>query len=116
MLGERHTLIVLATTVLWATALWYLTTRWKSPLMLPLALLAAIIGTHAVLALLPLPDDLVATWGLMFSVPSGGRPIFPLVTGDYADVDWTALAPIAGDMVAVAVLAILSDSDQFDDH
>ena len=108
VLGERHTLIVLATTVLWAAALWYLTTRWKYPLMLPLALLAAIIGTHAVLALLPLPDDLVATWGLMFSVPSGGRPIFPLVTGDYADVDWTALAPIAGDMVAVAVLAILS--------
>ncbi len=108
VLGERHALIVLATTVLWAAALWYLTTRWKYPLMLPLALLAAIIGTHAVLALLPLPDDLVATWGLMFSVPSGGRPIFPLVTGDYADVDWTALAPIAGDMVAVAVLAILS--------
>ena len=76
VLGERHALIVLATTVLWAAALWYLTTRWKYPLMLPLALLAAIIGTHAVLALLPLPDDLVATWGLMFSVPSGGRPIF----------------------------------------
>ncbi len=35
-------------------------------------------------------------------------PFFPLVTGEYADVDWTALAPVAGDMVAVAVLAILS--------
>ena len=108
VLGERHTLIILATTVLWAATLWYLTTRWKHPLMLPLALLAAIIGTHAVLAALPLPQDLVATWGLMFSVPSGGRPVFPLVTGEYADVDWTALAPVAGDMVAVAVLAILS--------
>jgi sulfate permease, SulP family len=108
VLGERHTLIILATTVLWAATLWYLTTRWKHPLMLPLALLAAILGTHAVLAVLPLPDDLVATWGLMFSVPSGGRPVFPLVTGEYADVDWTALAPVAGDMVAVAVLAILS--------
>jgi sulfate permease, SulP family len=107
-LSERHTLIILATTVLWAAALWVLTTRWKHPLMLPLALLAAIIGTHVVLAALPLPEDLIATWGLMFSAPAGERPIFPLVTGDYAGVDWTALAPVAGDMVAVAVLAILS--------
>lgn len=108
VLSERHTLIILATTVLWAAALWFLTTRWKYPLILPLALLAAIIGTHAVLAVLPLPEDLVAAWGVMFSAPDAGRPIFPLVTGDYAGVDWTALAPVAGDMVAVAVLAILS--------
>jgi SulP family sulfate permease len=108
LLAERHTLLILGATVLWAAALWFLTTRWKHPLVLPLALIAAILGTHAVLAVLPLPDDQITAWALMFSLPEGGRPVFPLVTGDYALVDWTALAPVTGDMVAVAVLAILS--------
>lgn len=108
LLAERHTLLILGATVLWAAALWFLTTRWKHPLVLPLALITAILGTHAVLAVLPLPDDQIAAWALMFSLPEGGRPVFPLVTGDYALVDWTALAPVTGDMVAVAVLAILS--------
>src|SRR4029078_2527754 len=66
VLSERHTLIILATTVLRAAAVWFRTTRWKYALILPLALLAAIIATHAVLAVLPLPEDLVAAWGVMF--------------------------------------------------
>jgi SulP family sulfate permease len=105
-LAERHTLIILATTVLWAATLWYLTTRWNHPLILPLALLAAIIATHAAFTVLPLPEELIAAW--MFSVPVGGQPVFPLLTPDYAGIDWAALTPVAGDMIAVAVLAILS--------
>ena len=105
--AERSTLITLGATVLWAAALWFLTALWKHPLTLPLALIGATVVTHAFLAVFPLPDDLSA-WAVMFSVPDGDRPLFPLLTGEIFRVDWTALAPVAGDMVAVAVLAILS--------
>jgi SulP family sulfate permease len=106
--AEPHTLFILTITVLWAATLWFLTARWKHPLLLPLALVAAIIATHAVLAALPVPEDVIASWELMFSLSNGGLPLSTLVTGDYARVEWAALAPVAGDMVAVAVLAILS--------
>ena len=106
--AEPHTLVILTITVLWAATLWFLTTRWKHPLLLPLALVAAIIATHAVLAVLPVSEGVIASWELMFSLPDGGLPVSTLVTGDYARVEWAALAPVAGDMVAVAVLAILS--------
>jgi sulfate permease, SulP family len=105
---DPHTLPVLGTTILWAGTLWSLTARWKYPLVLPLALIGATLATHAVLATLPLPDDLTATSAIMFSLPSSGRPAFPLVTGEYFRADWAALVPVAGDMAAIAVMAILA--------
>ena len=106
-LVERDTLLILAATVFWGSTLWFLTSYWKHPLVLPLALVGATIAAHAILAALPLSDDFVAR-AIMFSLPDGGRPFFPLSTGEISQVDWKALAPAAGDMIAVAVLAVLS--------
>jgi sulfate permease, SulP family len=106
-LTERSTLIILGATVLWAAVLWFLTTFWKHPLTLPLALVGATVATHAILAVFPLPGDL-SVWAITFSVPGGERPPFPLLTEEISRVDWTALAPVAGDMIAVVVLAVLS--------
>lgn len=105
-LADRPTLIILSATVLWAATLWLATARWKHPLVLPLALIGATIATHAALA--ALPKDVVAAWAIMFSVPDGDSPLVPLLTVELSQVDWTALVPVAGDMVAVAVMAILS--------
>jgi sulfate permease, SulP family len=105
---DRPTLVMLGVTVLWAAVLWFVTARWKHPLVLPLALIGATFATHAALAVLPLPHDFAATWDIMFSVPDGERPLFPVMSGDLSRVDWAALAPAAGNMVAVVVLAILS--------
>jgi SulP family sulfate permease len=106
--AERHTTILLGVTALWAAVLWLVTARWKHPLVLPLALLAGIVTTHAVFGLLALPDSTVVRSGLMFSLPGDARPLIPLLTGDIFRVDWAMLAPVAGDMLAVAVLATLS--------
>jgi sulfate permease, SulP family len=106
--ADRPTLIMLGVTVVWAAALWFVTARWKHPLVLPLALIGATLATHAALAALPLPDGFAATGDIMFSVPDGERPLFPLMSGDLSRVDWAALAPAAGNMFAVVVLAILS--------
>ena len=101
---ERSTLITLGAAVLWAAALWFLTAVWKHPLALPIALIGATIVTHAVLVAFPL----LPASAIMFSVPDGDRPLVPLLMGEISRIDWTALVSVAGDMVAVTVLAILS--------
>jgi SulP family sulfate permease len=106
--AERATAVLLGITALWAAVLWLVTARWKQPLVLPLALLAATLATHGGIALLALPESTIAQSGLMFSLPGDAWPLIPLLTGDAFRVDWTALAPVAGDMLAVAVLAVLS--------
>jgi SulP family sulfate permease len=105
--ADWHTLSILAITVVWAGVLWLVTARFKQALVLPLALIGASVATHAAIAMLPLPDDLAAT-SIMFSLPEGGNPAFPLLTGEYLRADWTALAPVAGDMAAIAVMAVLA--------
>jgi SulP family sulfate permease len=105
--ADQQTLSILVITILWAGTLWLVTARWQSPLVLPLALIGAILAAHAVLAALLLPNDLI-TSAIMFSVPESGRPAFPLITGEYPSADWTALVPVVGDMFAIAVMAILS--------
>jgi sulfate permease, SulP family len=107
LLAEHNALVALATTSVWAAALWFLTAYWKHPLVLPAALVGVTLATHAALAILSLPEDLV-TSAIMFSLPGDTHPIFPFLTGELMQVDWPALAPAAGDMIAVAVLAILS--------
>lgn len=97
---------VLGATALWAYALWFLTTRWKKPLVLPLALVSGSVATHFVLAIFS--TDLQVNADLMFSLPSGLRPVMPLFTADFFRIDWSALAPAAGDMIAVCVLAVLT--------
>jgi sulfate permease, SulP family len=105
---DWQTVIVLGITVLWSAVLWFLTARWKHPVVLPLALVAATLATHAVLAVLGLPAAVIADWDLMFAVPRGGEPVVPLLTGDYFLIDWHMLLPVAGDIIAVAALAIIS--------
>jgi SulP family sulfate permease len=106
--ADRSTALLLGITALWAALLWLVTARWKHALVLPIALLAATLATHGVLALLALPEATIARSGLMFSVPDDARPLVPLLTGDAFRVDWSTLAPVGGDMLAVAVLATLS--------
>jgi SulP family sulfate permease len=105
---EPRPLVILVATVFWAATLWFLTARWRHPLVLPLALIGATLAMHAILAVLPLPADFAATWAIMFSLPDGERPLLPLLVDEFSQVDWTALVPAAGDMVAIAVMAILS--------
>jgi SulP family sulfate permease len=96
-------------TILWAAALWFMSARWKHPLFLPLALIAATLATHTFLAVFPGPEEPGTPSALMFSLQDGGvHPVFPLLTGDFLSVEWAALAPVVGDMVAVTVMAILS--------
>ena len=101
------TALLLGTTVLWAATLWLLTARFKGPLTLPLALVAATLLVHGVFAGLHLPEQVVRQSGLMFLVPANSHPVIPLITGEYFRADWRALWPVAGDLGAVAVMAIL---------
>ncbi len=105
--AEPHTALLTGITVLWAAALWLLTARFKNPLTLPLALIAATLLGHGVIAVLQLPEDTVRQYGLMFSAPADSHPVIPLITGEYLRADWTALWPVAGDLLAVAVMGIL---------
>jgi SulP family sulfate permease len=106
LLAEPDALVALLATVGWAVALWFMTSYWRHPILLPAALFGITIATHAVLAL-PLPEQFVS-WVAMFSLPDDAHPLLPLLTGEGLQVDWMALAPAAGNMVAVVVLAILS--------
>jgi SulP family sulfate permease len=106
--AERGTVLIVGGTTVWAALLWFLTTRWKNPLVLPLALVAAVIATHIVVLLLALSGTAIDASMVFFSLPGGGHPVVPLVTGDLAHFDWIALAPVAGQIIAVVVLAVLS--------
>ena len=101
------TALLLGTTVLWAATLWLLTARFKGPLTLPLALVAATLLVHGVFAGLHLPEQVVRQSELMFLVPANSHPVIPLITDEYFRADWRALWPVAGDLGAVAVMAIL---------
>src|SRR5271170_1431277 len=105
--AEPHTALLLGITALWAAALWLLTGRFKNPLTLPLSLVTAIVLVHAVLAVLHLAQDAVHQSGLMFAASADSHPVIPLITGEYLRADWFALWPVAGDLVSVAVMAIL---------
>ena len=84
-----------------------LTWRSKNPLTVPLALVAAILLTHGVVTLFHLPEDTVRQSGLMFSMPANSHPVIPLITGEYFRADWAALLPVVGDLVSVAIMAVL---------
>jgi SulP family sulfate permease len=105
---ERDDVLVMGITAIWAAVLWFATARWKHPLMLPLALVGAVVAVHAIVAMLPSSQAAFAKSLIFFSMPEGGRPVIPFLTGDFLSVDWAAIAPVAGEMVALAVLAILS--------
>jgi sulfate permease, SulP family len=105
--AEPHVVLLLGLTVLWAATLWLLTWRSKNPLTVPLALVAAILLTHGVVTLFHLPEDTVRQSGLMFSAPADSHPVIPLITGDYFRVHWAALLPVVGDLVSVAIMAVL---------
>jgi SulP family sulfate permease len=108
LIAEAPTVFNLAAATVWAGALWFVTTRWKHPLMLPASLIAGIVTTHAVLALLSwqAPGAVPPASAIMFSVPAGGHPVLPWE--GFARAEWGALAGVAGEMAAVAVMAILS--------
>jgi sulfate permease, SulP family len=106
--AEPHTALLLGLTVLWAAALWLITARFKNPLTLPLALVAAILLANGVVTLFHLPEDTVRQSGLMFSAPAGSRPVIPLISGEYFRADWAALLPVVGDLASVAVMATLA--------
>jgi SulP family sulfate permease len=105
--AEPHAVLLLGLTVLWAAALWLLTRRSKNPLTVPLALVAAILLTHGVVSLFHLSEDTVRQSGLMFSAPADSHPVIPLITGGYFRADWAALLPVVGDLVSVAIMAVL---------
>jgi SulP family sulfate permease len=107
LLAEPRTLALLAITVLWAAALWWMTARFESSLVLPLALMGATFATHVVLALSGVTDVLSRS-GLMFAAQADSRPVLPLLAGNLMGADWKALQPVVGDIAAVAVLGILS--------
>src|SRR5688572_3406478 len=106
--ADWHNVSVIGITAIWAAVLWFATARWKHPLVLPLALVVAVIAAHVIIASLPSAQAEFVRSLTFFSVPDGGWPVVPLLTGDFLRVDWSAIAPVAGEMVAVAVLAILS--------
>ena len=81
------TALQLGTTVLWAATLWLLAARFKGPLTLPLALVAATLLVHGVFAGLHLPEQVVRQSGLMFLVPANSHPVIPLITGEYFRAD-----------------------------
>ena len=104
---EPHTALLLGTTLIWAPALWLLTARFKNPLSLPLALVAATLLVHGVFTAFQFSEHMIRQSGLMFPVPAGSHPVMPLITGEYFHAHWAALWPIAGELVSVAVMAIL---------
>jgi sulfate permease, SulP family len=107
-LASPHTFFALGLVALWAATLGFVTARWRHPLVLPAALMAAILATYVILTVLALPPDIIAASGLMFSDFGRVQATNPLIISEYFFVDWTALVPVAGEMVAVAVIGILS--------
>jgi sulfate permease, SulP family len=108
LFSEPRTFALLAITMLWAAALWWMTSRFESSLVLPLALVGATFATHVVLALFGVTDDVLSSSGLMFAAQADSRPLVPLLAGNLTAADWKALQPVVGDIAAVAVLGILS--------
>jgi len=83
------------------------TARLRNPLAVLLALVAATLLVHGVFSVFGVPEDTGRQSGLMFAAPADSHPVFPLVTGEYFHAQWIALRPVVGDLIAVAVMAIL---------
>ena len=108
LLAEPRIFLLLAITVVWAAALWWMTVHFQSSLVLPLALVAATFVTHIVLVLPGTTDNVFLSSELMFTVQPDSRPVVPLLAGNLMNADWKALQPVIFDIAAVAVLGILS--------
>jgi sulfate permease, SulP family len=107
-LATMHNAPLLVLTIGWAAVLWMLTARTKSYLMLPAALVAATLLTNLCLLVLGISEPTLGEFGLMFQSSSSGPPLLPLLTGEFFELNWTALARVGGEMVAVAAMAVLT--------
>jgi sulfate permease, SulP family len=105
---EPRTALLLALTVAWAGALWLVTGRIKHYLALPAAMVGATIAVHAALFALGMTEGSARAAGLMFDMAGGGQPVPLLLTGEIFHLDWPALFPISGNMLAVVAMTIIS--------
>jgi SulP family sulfate permease len=100
--------LILGMTALWAGALWLLMTRIKHYLVLPAAMVGATLVNHLALILLGVSEEKARASGLMFDASVGGQPVALLLNGAFLHVDWLTLLPIVANMLAVAMMAIIS--------
>lgn len=98
----------LLATIAWGVTLWLLMARFRSPLILPLALMSATVAVHIILWLIDLPAATIDDLDLMFSLPKNSAAVFPLLDGNQLLSDLSLLTAVLGNMAAVAVMAILT--------
>jgi len=103
-----HSDLLLALTALWATILSLLSSHTKHYLALPAAIVGATLLTHLALIFFGVSEEGARAFGLMFDASYSGRPMVLLWSGAFLRVDWLSLTPIAGNMLVVAVMAVIS--------
>jgi SulP family sulfate permease len=100
--------LFLGLTAVWAASLCVLTSYTKHYLALPAAIVSATLLVHLALTLLGVSEESARALGFMFGLSSAGRPMALLLDGAFLHVDWLSLAPIAGNILVVAVMAAIS--------
>src|SRR5690606_29962704 len=100
--------ITLALTVLLAAAIWILGERVKHYLVLPAALTIAGVAAHLALLAAGLGEQEARATGFLFDPGGGARTGILPVDSSIFRIDWMLLLPVAGNMVAVALMAVIS--------
>jgi sulfate permease, SulP family len=77
-------------------------------LTVPIALVVATVLTNCCLLLFGVSDVIIRDWGLMFQNTSGAQVVPLLLSRGIGELDLMTLAGVAGDMVAVAAMAVLT--------
>ena len=94
--------------VLYGTALYLATRRWRHPAILPVSVLAAAGAFHAVLAVLGIGLDEARAAGLVFAGAADGALWPALLPADLARVDWPALAAQIPNMLAIVLVTLVA--------
>ncbi len=100
--------LVLIVTLAWALTLWWVATRFKHPLTLPIVLAAAAAAADGLFALMNSSGHLIASAGWMFPATGGMDVALPIATRDLWHIDWLALPPVSGEVAAIILMAALT--------
>jgi SulP family sulfate permease len=105
--AEPRSAALLCAVIAFAAGL-FLLTRWsRSPLTLPLALVAATLVTFIGLHLCDVPLSTARAEGLLFNVANRAALTIPLLSGALFQADWGAVAHVSAGIAPILVLGVL---------
>ena len=82
--------------------------RWSSTLVLPVSVVLGVAAYHGVLAVLGITGDEARAAGLLFTSTADGTLWPPLVPGDLAHVEWTAITAQTLNILMLVLVSLIA--------